>query len=481
MTALAVSLPDWASALGAPMYALPVDIFRVLAGFVGLEYFRRAFVQVADFSSSDGLIDHTLSQQLFPPTRLSLFQPGVPTGLIRQAFLLGCVASVFVIVGYQPRAAAAVLFVVAVSTYRWNILVIYVDDAIVHLVFFWLILLPVGSTLNVQDLLTNGRGSLDVWYATTVPGASVRCLLANMALVYVVAGLYKFTSPMWLNGTALHAILKMPIARSPDYWQRRHTDALRLANHWALIIEPFLASMFFLPTNSFAKWFVVVSAGAFHLAIIVTLKIPFANFAMLGVLPIALSPEIMQLGLRQPQLVGGGTPGAISPADIVAIALVVTLTLMIVFEVFRSGRLSKLPLWKTHMSGFLGNPMYVALWAIGIAQSYRLFDWIDTRNHHVRYEVFRSTEGDPQSCRKIDSDSLFPRSLRHLLLQSYLVGNVWLQLEPQQLERLKASLLARHARRFARRDGGAGRIEVYCVHQRVTADNLALCRVNVDS
>ena len=470
-----MSLPELASTLGAPMYALPVDIFRVFAGFVGLEYFRRAFVQTPDFSSPDGLIDHEMSQRLFPPTRLSLFQPGVPIGVLRSVFLLACFASILVIFGYQTKAAAVVLFVVAVSTLRWNILVVYVDDAIVHLIFFWLILLPVGTTLSLQDWLEDGTGTLDLWYAATVPGASVRFFLANMALVYVVAGAYKFTSPMWRNGTALHAILKLDIARAPDFWELRHHGILRMCNYWALIIEPLLALMFVLPFNSAAKWFVLVSAGVFHLGIIATLKIPFANFAMLGAVPIALGPEIMQLGLRQPPLPSGGAPTALSPTDIVAIALVTTLTLMVAWEVVRSGRLSRLPLWKTHMSGFLGNPMYVALWCLGIVQSYRLFDWIDSRNHHARYEVFESLEGDLRSRRQIDPGSFFPTSLRHLLLQSYLFGNVWLQIDTEQRERLRVSILARHAQRYARLHSGAGSIEIFSVHQRVTADNLALC------
>jgi hypothetical protein len=464
------------AALGAPLYAIPVDLFRILAGLVGLVYFRRAFVQASDFSSPDGLIDHRMSQRLFPPTRLSLFQPGIPAGAFRPIFLLACVASILVIVGYHAKAAALVLFLIAVSTLRWNILVVYVDDAIVHLIFFWLILLPVGKTLSLQDWLESGTVNLDVWRAVTVPGASVRFFLANLALVYVAAGAYKFTSPMWRNGTALHAILKLNIAWIPDYWTLQHRGMLRLCNYWALMIEPFLALMFVLPFNSFAKWSVVLCAAAFHLMIIATLKIPFANLAMLGAIPIVMGPEIMQIGLGQPPLLRGEAGTELSPPDMVALALVVTLTLMIVWEVVRSGRLSRLPLWKTHMSGFLGNPMYVALWCVGIVQSYRLFDWIDTRNHHGRYEVFLSPEGDPRTRRQIDPASLFPTSLRHLLLQSYLVGNVWLQIDAEALEGLRRSILARHARRYARLHGGAGRIEAFVIHQRVTADNLTLCR-----
>ncbi len=167
----------------------------------------------------------------------------MPIGVLRSVFLLACVASILVIIGYQTKADAAVLFVVAVSALRWNILVVYVDDAIVHLVFFWLILLPVGTTLSLQGWLENGTGALDVWYAATVPGASVRFFLANMALVYVTAGAYKFTSPMWLNGTALHAILKLDIAWTPDFWGLRYRWILRVGSYWALIVEPLLALM----------------------------------------------------------------------------------------------------------------------------------------------------------------------------------------------------------------------------------------------
>ncbi|HUE97458.1 MAG TPA: hypothetical protein VMN39_12415, partial [Longimicrobiaceae bacterium] len=144
--------------------------------------------------------------------------------------------------------------------------------------------------------------------------------------------------------------------------------------------------------------------------------------------------------------------------------------------VVRSGRLRDLPLWKTHMSGFLGNPLCVVLWLVGIAQSYRLFDWVDTRNYHVRYELREvSAAGDVRPA-KVDPEVVFPTSLRHRLLQSYLVGNVWLQLEEAQLETLKRTLLERHARRLARLRPDAGTIDVYAIVQRVTSDNLRLER-----
>jgi hypothetical protein len=476
MTVPVPSLAGMASALTSPVYALPVDIFRVLAGLVGFTYFARIFYDAPDLSSPDGLIDHRLCRRIFPPTRLSFFYPGIPARLFRPVFLLACVASLCVVAGFHARSAAALLFVVAVSTYRWNLFAVYVDDAIVHLLFFWLVLLPVGTTLQLPGLLREGPAVFDSWMTTTVPGASVRAFLANMALVYVAAGIYKFTSPMWRNGSALHAILKMPIARAPELWRAKHHTLLRLGNYWGLIMEPLLAFMFVLPANSVFKWFFVASAAAFHVGIILTLKIPFANLAMLGAIPLALSPEMMQGLMGQPTLTGGTVSPSLLPTDLVALGLVVTLTLMILWEALRSWKLNNLPLWKTHMSGFLGNPMYVVLWLVGIAQSYRLFDWIDTRNYHVRYEVFLTSRRGPGRTRLVDPREMFPRSLRHLLLQSYLIGNVWLQIDADQLAEVRRSLLQRHAQRFARRYPEDCSVEVFVITQRVTTENLSLTR-----
>ena len=63
----------------------------------------------------------------------------------------------------------------------------------------------------------------------------------------------------------LHAILKMPVSRTPDYWQSRHGTLLRIGNYWALVMEPVLFLMFVLPANSPAKWFFILSAAAFHI------------------------------------------------------------------------------------------------------------------------------------------------------------------------------------------------------------------------
>lgn len=464
--------------LTAPVHALPLDIGRIIIGGVLFFYFLGALRQARDFSDPDGLIDHRLSMRLLPPTRLSLFQPGMPGVLFRVVFLGACVASLFVVAGYHPRAAAFFLFLAAVSNYRWNVLVAYLDDAIIHIFCLWLVLLPVGHTLTLQDLLAGGPAAAGEWVSATVPGLAPRAFLANMVLVYLVAGLYKFTSLMWRDGSAMHAALRMPIARAPGFWTLRWRLPLRLVNHASLMMEPLFALIFVLPAGSIAKWPLVAGALFFHLGIALTLKIPYSNLAMLGALPLALGPEIMHGWLGLPPLQEAAALG-LSPSGVVAVALVVLLVLMLLWDIVDT----RTRLMERYSSRGWHNPAHALLWMGGIFQSYRLFDWVDARNYHVRFEVRGVGDADAgrhvadaDAGRLVDPEPLFPQSMRHLLLQSYLIGNIWLQLSPERLEAVRRSLLVRHARRYARAHPEAGTIDVVAVVQRVTADNLELTR-----
>ena len=464
--------------LASDVHALPLDIARIVVGGVLFLYFLNTLRQARDFSDPDGLIDHRLVCRLFPPLRVSLFQPGMPGVLFRAVFVCACAAALMVIAGWHPRFAGAFLFLAALSTLRWNVLASYLDDAMIHVFCLWIVLLPVGSTLNVPDLVdgaadglgaaAGGTSIVETWLAATVPGTAPRAFIANMALVYIVAGLYKFTSPMWRDGSAMHAALRMPIARAPGFWTLRWRAPLRLVTWAALVMEPFFALMFVLPPGTPLKWSLVAGAVVFHLGIALTLKIPYSNLAMMGALPLALAPEIMQGWLGVPP-VGGGTgtlgPG---PAGWIALTLVALIAVQVVWEAANTGR----RLRPRYSSGGWDNPVRALLWMAGIFQSYRLFDWVDERNHHVRFEVTRV--GEPAV--PIDPDALFPRSMRHLLLQSYLVGNIWMRMSPARLERVRRSLLVRHARRYARAHPDAGTIEAVAIVQRVTAENLELTR-----
>src|SRR5688572_29122561 len=202
-------------ALRRDTYALPVQLFRIAVGLVAAAYFIRLLLEMRDFSALDGLIDHALVQSVYPETRVSLFQAGTPTVVIAIALAIGLVATAGIVLGWRSRMCAAVALAVAASTYRWNFVVMYLDDAVVHLLLFWLLLLPLGSSLGIGELLRDPRGAVARWSAVTVPGTAVTCLELNVALMYVIAGLWKYSSPLRRSGYGLYASLRLPVAPLP--------------------------------------------------------------------------------------------------------------------------------------------------------------------------------------------------------------------------------------------------------------------------
>jgi hypothetical protein len=293
--------------------------------------------------------------------------------------------------------------------------------------------------------------------------------------------MWKWTSPLWRQGLALYAVLKTAVARTPDRWRPEHLPALAVANRLALVLEPLFPVAFVLPTNHPLKWIVGATMVGFHAGIIATLKIPFANIACIAASVIVFRDEIMAW-LRGPSAdrprdhSAGGTLDL--PAKLASL-LVAWLALAMLSEAVR-------PYWRygTHpvvrenewlanrTPGMRQNPFYGLLWFAGLAQSYRLFDWVDEKNYHITYDVVER-RGDG-TAERLDDEALFPRTLRSVLLQSYLHDVMWMKVARHRLPDLQRSLFERYTRRFCRRCGDTGRIEVIANVQRTTAENLDL-------
>ena len=316
----------WPS-LTAPVPALPLDLLRIMVGLLAAAYFARTWREAPLFSGPRGLLDHDLVRRVLPFTRLSLFPPGASIRTLRAMFAVGCMASLLLAAGIMPQASALVAYVIAVSTYRWNLPLMYVDDAIVHLALFWMVLLPVGTTLTMPDVVADPATAWAGARIETVPGFTVRCFLANLALVYLVAGLWKWSSPLWRRGWALYAVLRMAASYAPDWWRPRPAAPMRVANWFALAIEAPLALLLVLPPGSPVKLALGAGAVAFHVGILVTMKFPFANLAMLGALVVFFGDEVTGV-LGAPPPPGAVATATLAAADVLAAFTVACLALL---------------------------------------------------------------------------------------------------------------------------------------------------------
>jgi hypothetical protein len=442
-------------------WALPVDIFRVLAGFLSFSYFFSLLFEVNDFSSPHGLINHDFFLETFWWLKINLIQPGSGAALFYVLIGLACIGTFAIILGYRARLVAAILFVIASSIQRWNFAVMFVDDAIMHLLLFWLILLPVGKTLVLTEWIKEGNGCFTRWMHTKVPAIAVSCLIGNICWIYFFAGVTKLTSPLWREGFALYPILLLPISLMPDFWKPEHVPFLRFATYASLIMEIALPFFLLSPKDSLRKWVGLLLQVLFNLGIILTLKIPFANIAMLASAVLFFREELMEALLRRQNLTDElGQSGRIGMSTVAALVFVV----LVILSTSRT-----VPVLK-----HLGQPATQALWAIGIIQNYYLFNWIDRLNYQVDQEAvfYPSPNSAPQY---LDPRTILPRTVRHTLFQMRLYDIPWLMRFPKdRLDILKRDIGNRISTRACERVGENGRFVLTTTLRRVTPDNIEL-------
>lgn len=421
----------------------------MVVGLLAAVYFIRLLGEAGDFSAAGGLIDHAIVQSVYPETRISLFQAGMPTIVIVVAMVIALGATLGIVVGWRTKACAAAALVVAASTYRWNFIVMYLDDAVVHLLLFWLLVLPVapgGESLGIRALVRAPRAAMARWSTVVVPGTAVMCLTLNVALMYVIAGLWKYDSPLWRDGYGLYAALRLPVAAMPHLWTPEHVPMLRLANWAVMAVEPFMALPLFLPPHHRLKLIGGLLFASFHLFILATLGLPFAMLGLLSTLIIFFGPEITSRAARwsgvpepptlitQPTLTRGGR---IAIAFVIVLAMATTRRIPVV--------------------GALNVPAYGVLWMVGVAQDYRLFNWID----RVAFDVdTRIEEVQPGGAVVPVTGRVFPSSFRAKLLLAYLHDIRWLRLPRSQRMRMRTSIAWALAAWYCRKNPGDAAVRI---------------------
>jgi hypothetical protein len=413
-----------------------INIFRVLCTAIFGAYFIKIIGEIPDFSSSHGLIDHQQSFRMFWFTRIGFFHGAPPDLFFYIVYGLGLLSCVPFLAGIHVRKIAIFLFFIVLSAYRWNFIVIYVEDVLVHGLLLWWILFP-----EVDRLFKNPEKKY--------PATLFYAFLGNVSLIYFISGFTKLGSPMWRNGDALFTILRLRIANFPEYWTTAHYPFTVAGNYLSIAVECLLPVLLLQKKSKTLFWIGVMSAIGLHLGIIATIGIPIANTALLGCL--FLFHRLRTEPFRWPGI----------------------RSLKEKFVLVYLSLLSLTGLWTISFLNKVAGAAFALLWLLGMAQNYQLFDWIDSRNFVVYYRITNLRDG------VIDPATMFPTSPRYTLLQMRLFGLTWLERATDEADRAKMDrqIKTRFAGRFCRtQTGDPGLITVEYIFGRI--DSKALYAVH---
>ena len=271
----------WFKSIDARQYAA----LRIAFGGLSVVYLLGLLTYVeTQFSGLGWLRDiQQIAVQNGGSWSLFFIQAGAQATTLAYAIVwMGIIAAFMLMIGWQSRLAAAITWLVWVSLWNRNPLLLDGDDAILKLMCFYLMLSSCGNCWSVDACLHIKPQQVSVW--------PLRLIQFQIALIYFVSGWVKFHSPEWLDGTIMQYVLIHPQYSRWDGWSFIDNPLLSgvlvaLAGfiRWWELLFPFLL------INAHSRKISLLIGILFHVGLLFTMNLRWFPVIMLSLYPALLS------------------------------------------------------------------------------------------------------------------------------------------------------------------------------------------------
>ncbi len=138
-------------------------------------------------------------------------------------------------------------------------------DRLLLMVGFWLIFLDCGSKWSIDSIFRKRKNQIELW--------PIRCIQIQIALMYLIAGVWKLFVPEWRDGSALFYALQLrQVNRLPIVELRNFPNLISFFTYGSLGIEllfaPFLCF-------KYLRIFAIYSSIALQIGIFFSMSISF--------------------------------------------------------------------------------------------------------------------------------------------------------------------------------------------------------------
>ncbi|NOT85305.1 MAG: HTTM domain-containing protein [Methylococcaceae bacterium] len=272
----------WFKPIDVRQYA----ILRIAFGFLSALYIAK-LLPFADvhFSHAGWLID--FDHHGIPNWgSWSVFNLAIDPYYARQycfgVFMVGIAAAIAMMLGWQTRVATFITWVVLVSLWNKNPLLLDGDDAVLKVMAFYLIFSPCGWAWSVDARTRHQPPFAAIW--------PLRLIQFQIALLYFVSGWVKFHSSEWLDGTVLQYVLIHPQYARFNLSALLHNDFFinllviitGFIRWWELLFPLLLL-------NRYLRWLSLLIGVLFHIGLFIFMTLRWFPVIMLALYPALLS------------------------------------------------------------------------------------------------------------------------------------------------------------------------------------------------
>lgn len=274
----------WFKLIDARQYA----VLRILFGGLSALYFLELLPYInSQFSHSGWLGDiQQIAQQNGGSWSVFFIPVDGHANTIAYAIIsTGIVSAFLMMIGWQSRASSFMTWLIWVSLWNRNPLILDGDDAILKIMCFYLMLAPCGNAWSVDAALSKTQQKVAVW--------PLRLIQFQIALLYFVSGWVKFQSIEWENGTLLHYVLINPEYSRWNGWLLM--DSALIKHLLALLvwfIRDWEVLFPLLLLTRYTRRVSIVIGILFHIGLLLTLHLRWFPVVMLALYPALLSNKV---------------------------------------------------------------------------------------------------------------------------------------------------------------------------------------------
>ncbi len=250
-------------------------LMRIILGTVLLTDLIGRSLQIQHFYTDFGVLPR--SKLFESASSLSLHALNGSYGFELVLFLTAILFAVFLIVGFKTRTATIASWLLFVSLFNRNPVVIYGFDYCMTIGLMWGIFLPLGERFSIDSYLHKDKRTNNTVFNLATFG-----FLFHIVLLYFMNGITK-SAPEWANGNALFYVLQDRYAVTPLGTYLLHFPAvLTIATHGSLLLER--AVPYLLVISPQVRLITLISLFFLHLGIAATMSLYLFSFTTLALL-----------------------------------------------------------------------------------------------------------------------------------------------------------------------------------------------------
>lgn len=281
----------WNAFFFTPRSPLPVCVFRILFGIVGIANLFIMYPEWLMWYGPHGVTSLQTIQQFNHAPSMSVFQVLPQTDLaVMLFFWVFVLFTVMLTVGYMTRFSAVAVYLCLGSMQMRNGFILNSGDTLMLVTSFFLMFSPCAAMLSVDHWLRVKRGLESDSTPMLSPWAQ-RMLQIQTGVVYFATFYWKSLGVLWVNGTAVYYALSLQdFHRFPT--PGLHSMFLIRSLTWGtLLIEFGLGVLIWFKE---LRYPILIAGFAMHLGIEYSMNIPIFEWMIVVTYVNFIEPEDLE-------------------------------------------------------------------------------------------------------------------------------------------------------------------------------------------